>query len=533
MYAYFALQSQTRKRKPFPKLPVRHIPVYGNDPCAHRDYGYGSTVCVCNVTYCNTLAPIARTGPGVVTVYESSKQGDRFLESQLKFGHYQHTGAAKAQTITVDRSKGRYQKIVGFGGAFTDSTGLNIKSLPEKLQKQLIGDYYSGTGIEYNLGRVPIASSDFSTHGYSYDDKSVGDFEFKHFALTAEDFDYKIPYLKLAKEANKNANFFGSPWSPPAWLKNNSQLNHGGYLIGNPGGQHYKAFAHYLVKFLDAYKAQGVPMWGITIENEPGAGKHPDWANPSLGFTAQQQRDFIKLDLGPIMEGAGYGANTTQLMMFDDGRNEIQDWARTILGDREAARYVAGVAFHWYANTVDNIVNLDTAHGVDPSKFLLATEACEEWRGQDKHVHLGSWDAFERYANDIIRDLNHWTGGWVDWNLALDTRGGPNWVNNFVDAPIIINATGHEYYKQPIYYAMGHYSKFLAPGSQRVYNSLGTSVDKFEATVFERPDGGTVVIVLNLSGDAIDVTINDVQNKGKVTHLLKPHSIQTYVYYKN
>lgn len=140
----------------------------------------------------------------------------------------------------------------------------------------------------------------------------------------------------------------------------------------------------------------------MTVENEPKAGDDPNYAFNCLGFTPELQRDFIKLDLGPALESAGYGPNTTQLMIFDDQRSKIHIWADTIFKDSDANQYVSGIAFHWYENTDENIVNLDKAHASDPSKFILGTEACEEWRGKDKKVHLGNWQLFERYANDII-----------------------------------------------------------------------------------------------------------------------------------
>ncbi|CAG2172770.1 unnamed protein product, partial [Oppiella nova] len=467
--------------------------INSSQPCIQRDYGYGSTVCVCNVTHCDDLDPLVKTPKGVVTVFETSKSGDRFVKTELKFGDNSEFNANKSQTITVDKSKGVYQKIVGFGGAFTDAAGLNIKTLPEKLQNRIISDYFSKSGIEYNLGRIPIGGSDFSTHAYSYDDNNKDDFDFKHFSLAKEDLDYKIPIIKTAKQINSDLRVFGSPWSPPAWMKNNSELNHGGYLIGEPGGKYYKAYANYIVKFLDSYKASGVPIWGITIDNEPYAAlltsKFP-WN--SLSFTPEFQRDFIKKDLGPTLEAAGYGVNTTQLMICDDQRDWVHTWANTIYTDKDAAKYVSGLAFHWYINTDKNALNLDFVHNTDPSKFILATEACEDYTGKEQHVFLGSWQTFERYAKDIIVDLKHWTSGWVDWNMALDTEGGPNWAKNFVDAPVIVNATSQEYYKNPIFYAMGHYSKFLTPGSQRVFQTQEPSVDTLLSTTFVRPDGGTV-----------------------------------------
>ncbi|CAG2110051.1 unnamed protein product [Medioppia subpectinata] len=185
--------------------------VYCRQECVHRDYGYGSTVCVCNAKHCDDLDPIERTLKGVVTVFETSKSGHRFDKTELKFGSKSAIRAAKSQTITVDKSKGVYQSIIGFGGAFTDAAGLNIKALPETLQNHIINDYFSKSGIEYTLGRIPIGGSDFSTHAYTYDDKFKDDFEFKHWNLTAEDINYKLPYLKSALKTSLNkVRFFPS-----------------------------------------------------------------------------------------------------------------------------------------------------------------------------------------------------------------------------------------------------------------------------------------------------------------------------------
>ena len=153
---------------------------------------------------------------------------------------------------------------------------------------------------------------------------------------------------------------------------------------------------------MDAYKKEGVPIFGITVDNEPKAGDDPNYKFNSLGFTPELQRDFIKMDLGPILEAAGYGINTTDLMIFDDQRSKIHLWAETILKDKDAAKYVSGTAFHWYENTDENVVNLEKAHHSDPTKYILNTEACEEWHGKSTHVHLGSWHLFERYAKDIL-----------------------------------------------------------------------------------------------------------------------------------
>jgi glucosylceramidase len=316
------------------------------------------------------LDPLQKTAKGVITLFETSRTGDRFKKTDLKFGDHHGEHPTKTQTITVDRSK-KVQKVIGFGGSFTDATGYMISQLPQDLQKHVIKDYYSANGIEYNLNRLPIGGADFSRRAYSYDDGNDGDFDLKKWALTQEDKEYKIPYMKLAKEVGAHPQkFFGSPWSAPAWMKNNTQLNHGGYLKGQPGEQYYKTFAKYFVKFLDAYKAEGLDMWGITIENEPSAGNQPNYGFNSMGFTKEIQKEFIKKDLGPTLQAAGYGADKLQVMIFDDQRDVVHEWAQYIMGDKDAAKYVHGTAFHWYVNRPDNLGNLKKAHDADQSNCL-------------------------------------------------------------------------------------------------------------------------------------------------------------------
>ncbi len=173
-----------------------YLSVNARRSCNQRDYGNGATVCVCNTTYCDDLDPIVRTEKGVIKVFETSKSGDRFKETELKFGSTPTENATKTHTITLDKSK-KFQKIIGFGGAFTDAAGINFADLPKNMQNNVISDYFSKNGIEYTIGRIPIGGSDFSTHPYSYAD-TPGDEKLEHFSLTKEDTEYKALYfLKL------------------------------------------------------------------------------------------------------------------------------------------------------------------------------------------------------------------------------------------------------------------------------------------------------------------------------------------------
>ncbi|CAG2117961.1 unnamed protein product, partial [Medioppia subpectinata] len=349
--------------------------------------------------------------------------------------------------------------IVGFGGAFTDAAAINILSLKPQLSQQIINDYYSQNGLSYTMGRIPIAGSDFSTRGYSYDDiddEEEEDLELKKFNLTAEDLHYKIPLLKMAINVRPHLQLFGSPWSAPAWMKDNHNLTGKGGIKGVAGGPYYKAWAQYFVKFLDAYKENGVEIL--------------------------------------------------------------------------SAQYVSGIGFHWYLNAMSPPTDLDKTYEEFPNVFLLSTEACEGSNPfQEDKVSLGNWDRAETYAYDIITDLLHYTTGWIDWNLALDVKGGPNWAKNFVDAPIIINSTAEEYYKQPMYYSLAHFTKFLAPDSQRI-NATESGAQILDTIIFETPDNATVLIALNRLNDDIPLNIID-PNLGTFKTTVPSHSIQTYVWY--
>ncbi|XP_075534862.1 lysosomal acid glucosylceramidase-like [Dermacentor variabilis] len=417
--------------------------------------------------------------------------------------HNQNNGTL---LLVIDSSK-EYQKVFGFGGAFTDATGINVKSLPTNMQDDVLKSYYSNEGIGYTIGRIPLASCDFSARKYTYDD-TPGDFELTNFTLAPEDFDVKIPYIKKAMSlSSEPAWFFGSSWSSPAWMKTSNALEGRGFLIGEPGGPYYKAWAKYYVRFVQEYERHGIPIWGLTTQNEPTTGFLPGFRWQTLGFTAASQRDFIKLDLGPALAEAGYSADKLKVMILDDSRIVLPHWTDVVLGDPEAAKYVQGVAVHWYMDSFVGPRVLDKVHDSFPDKFILGTEACtgSAIKTED-NVKLGSWKRAELYARDILEDLNHWVSGWMDWNLALNVEGGPNWANNFVDSPIIVNASAQEFYKQPMYYALGHFSKALPRGSVRIDSQLQQShfLEENSATstnltyaAFRTPDSALVVIVLN------------------------------------
>ncbi|XP_015783277.1 putative glucosylceramidase 2 isoform X1 [Tetranychus urticae] len=487
-----------------------------------------SFVCVCNHDYCDPLPVEPFSSPQSLTIFTTDKSYYRLTksvvpESDLKVNQYSDI---KVTLNVFDR----FQSIIGFGGAFTDATGININRLTSgALKDRLIADYFGKDGAEYNIGRVPIGGADFSDRIYSYDDDVVDDFELKHFALAPDDYDYKIPYIKKAQQLNSNIKLFASPWSPPKWMKTSNQSEGLGILKGEPGSIYWKTYANYLIKFLESYKANAVEFWGLTPQNEPLTGLTPYYRFNTLGFSPYMMKEFIRRDLGPALKAAGYGPDKLKLMIHDHNTDEVYSFARNILSDAEAASYVSGVAYHWYDGHFYD--ELNKVHDNFPDYFILSTEVCEGAVGpaEIRGVTLGNWTRAETYAYDVIEGLNHWSTGWVDWNLALDTIGGPNWVGNIVDAPIVVSDDGTEYYKQPMFYSLAHFSKFLKPGSQRIYHQIDEGrMDGVKMTTFVTPTNDLVIIVVNTNPDSVQITFNGA-GPTKFTLDFGPSSIQTIV----
>ncbi|XP_066577114.1 lysosomal acid glucosylceramidase [Amia ocellicauda] len=495
----------------------------GGAPCVPRSFGGSSVVCECNATYCDAPGRLVLPAPGQYLAFLSSRAGSRLLPSQ---GAVKNTSSGTALRLTVDLSK-RFQRVRGFGGAMTDAAAMNILSLSPSTQHQLLKAYFSPEGVEYTVVRVPMASCDFSVRQYTYAD-TPEDFLLHNFSLAVEDTRMKIPLLQRAQAlSSRPLSLMASPWSAPAWMKTNDALSGKGTLKGEPGNRYHQTWAQYYVRFLDAYSAYNLSFWAVTAENEPTAGLMTNYSFQSLGFTAPRQRDFIARDLGPALAASRHAG--TNLLILDDNRLLLPYWAKVVLSDLHAARYVHGIAVHWYLDRlVPPGISLDTTQHLFPEYYLFGSEACAGFEPWDRGVRLGSWERAESYSWDILQDLNHYVTGWTDWNLALDRGGGPNWVKNFVDSTIIVDASRDVFYKQPTFYSMAHFSKFLVPGSQRV--GVSPSADSaLQVSMFLRPDGAAALIILNRGEEELQFEVWDPA-VGYIPSVAPPHSIQTLLW---
>ncbi|XP_012281809.1 glucosylceramidase isoform X2 [Orussus abietinus] len=482
--------------------------------CIPRDFGSGSVVCVCNSTHCDFTPKLNTPNEGTFLHYVSSKAGQRLSPSDGTFSNETIEGAS----LIVNKNK-KYQTMHGFGGAFTDSAGINIKGLRPAAQEFLLQSYFGKNGSEYNLGRTPIGGTDFSLRPYELDDHE-NDYELKYFSLTQEDYIYKIPLMQRALEINPELKFLAAAWSAPPWMKVDNRYVGYGHLQQ----KYYQTYANYLIKFLDAYKSHGLKMWTISTGNEPNDAILEIKSFNSMGWTFEELSQWVANNLGPTLKASQH--NETIIIGLDDQRCFVPWYISKIFENEKVRSYVSGIGLHWYTDEYFPPILLDWTHDQFPDKFLITTESCVVPFLDYNKVVLGSWERAEYYILYMIQNINHWVSGWVDWNLALNMEGGPNWAKNAADAAIIVNAEKDEFYKQPIFYAIAHFSKFIPRGSTRVDI---TNHNDIKAMAFTTPENETVTIVYNTLSTPQNVSINDSE-RGNINLMLPPYSIHTVVY---
>lgn len=415
---------------------------------------------------------------------------------------------------------GTFQTILGFGGAITDAAAETLAKLPPARQQELLEAYFGNAqarpgalpGIGYSLIRTHINSCDFSSSSYAYvkdNDSSLASFDI------APDLKHRIPMIKRAMAiAGRDLVVYASPWSPPAWMKTNNNMLSGGEL--KP--EFAPAWANYYARFIRAYAQQGVPIFGVTVQNEPAAVQR--WE--SCIYSAEQERDFVKNHLGPSLAAAGLGDK--KIIVWDHNRDLLFERAKVVLEDPDAAKYVWGVGFHWYVG--DHFENVRLVQDRFPKANLLFTEGCVESFNAPR---INEWQWGERYGRSIIHDLNNGAVGWTDWNILLDERGGPNHVSNLCFAPVHANTQpgpklGELTFMNSFYY-LGHFSKFIRPGARRI--TASNTSDDLLSTAFINPDATIAAVIMNPTDRAVSVNL---QIRGKAAKIASPaRSIVTAV----
>ncbi|MFF1868432.1 discoidin domain-containing protein [Kitasatospora herbaricolor] len=417
-------------------------------------------------------------------------------------------GASARTTITVDPDR-TYQRMDGFGAALTDSSAALLGALPAKDRDAAMRRLFDpDQGIGVSFLRQPVGSSDFTAEAehYTYDDLPAGqtDFELRHFSI-AHDEERILPLLRQAKHLNPDLTVMATPWSPPAWMKTGDTLV-GGRLKDDPAV--YQAYARYLVKFVQAYAAAGVPIDYLTVQNEPQNRKPGGY--PGTDLTAGQEAQVITA-LGPLLRRAsprtkilGYDHNWTthpdDVASTPPGQDPETDYPYRIL-DSDAARWVAGTAYHCYSGDPSAQSAMHDAH---PDKGIWFTECSGSHGAADTPEQIFRGTLTWHARTITIGTTRNWAKSVVDWNIALDAAGGPH--NGGCDTCTgLLTVQGDGTVSTDAeYYTIGHLSKFVKPGAVRIAStSFGTTGWNGQLTdvAFRNPDGSTALVVHNENDD--------------------------------
>ena len=447
-----------------------------------------------------------------ITVYETSKSGHQLTV----VNPFVNTKDAASIIVDLNREK---QTITGFGGAFTEASASLLNQLGEENRTKILNAYFAKEGANYSLTRTHMNSCDFSLENYSYTPVE-GDTNLDHFSVE-EDKDDLIPMIKEAMKISEDGfKLFASPWTAAPWMKDNNSWV-GGKLLP----KYYDTWALFFSKYVDAYRAEGIDIWGFTVENEPH-GNGNNWE--SMLFSPEEMTDFVVNHLSPKLHADGKGELV--ILGYDQNREGIKEWVDVMFKDQQTAQHYDGTAIHWYESTYDYFPEmLQYAHEKAPNKYLIQTEACVDdevpvwkddawywtkeatdwgykWREEEKKYLHPKYAPVNRYARDIIGCLNNWVDGWVDWNMVLDRQGGPNWKKNWCIAPVIVDPDKDEVYFTPLYYVLSHFSKFIRPGAKIV--AVDNNDEALMVTAAKNPDQSIAVVVFNQGMEEKNYSLN-------------------------
>lgn len=473
----------------------------------------------------------------VISLYETAKDSSRRIEQIPPMERKAKTGKLLSCTIDLN-SEEKHQTIKGFGCALTESAGYVLSQMKEEQQKELVEACFgnSDRSNRYVFARTHMNSCDFSLENWSCVPEKDETLESFSFERTDK---YMTPLLKAATEASGCLTVMVTPWSPPEWMKTNNDMNHGGKLKA----EYFELWAKYFVKYLTGLKERGINVGYVSIQNEPEAAQTWD----SCIWTAEEEGKFAVECLRPALDKAGF--ENVRILVWDHNRDNLVIRFNGSMSIPGADKAIAGAAYHWY--TGDQYDHVEEVSEKWPDKDLFFTEGSIEGGSRP-----GMWYCGERYGHNVINDLNSGCTAWIDWNMLLDIEGGPNHVKNNCDAAILADTEKKEIVYQNSYYYLGHFSRFVVPGSVRLgcrTNGFMTpaTVDgrmgnTMESCAFIRPDNKIVLVVMNRTeADMLfELNVASVEkdkNAEKVytcvvdgtncekSFVCPPRSIQTYI----
>ncbi|MBF9239294.1 RICIN domain-containing protein [Hymenobacter sp. BT683] len=430
------------------------------------------------------LLPLSASRPAAplanepVSVWITTGDQSKLLQAQANVS-FSSSAPGAGTTITVNEGT-TYQSMDGFGASMTGSSAFLLNRRMSTSQRDaLLNDLFGSGGIRLGFLRHTMGGSDFSAQGdFTYNDRSQGqtDANLVNFSI-ANDLVDVVPMLKAAYARNPNLKIMGSPWSAPAWMKETYNLRGGGWL----NTAWYQAYANYFVKYVQAYNAQGLPVYAVTLQNEPL------YAAPymAMRMDAGNQAAFLKNNIGPAFQAANIN---TKLIVYDHNWDR-PDYPNAVFADAAAAQYAAGSAFHGYSPT-SGIANQTAVHNAYPGKDIWFTEVSGSAGGN--FAGDLKWHA----SNILIGTTRNWAKCALEWNLALDQNNGPtNGGCTTCRGVVTVNNGTGAVTKNVEYYVLGHASKFVDAGALRIASN--SNAGGIETVAFRNPDGSKVLIALN------------------------------------
>ncbi|MBR5574268.1 MAG: hypothetical protein IKW35_07215 [Paludibacteraceae bacterium] len=489
-------------------------------------------------------------------VWLTSAAGDKFAEQESVIFHKGEVD--NAVTIDINEKK---QTIDGYGGSLTESSAFVLACLTDEQRQSVLHELFSEEGANFSVVRTQIGSSDFSVEGKYALTEVDGDTAMQFFSLDRDKEGFSVAQYPQVKDeqydlyhlmkdvwnikqtqSDKTYRIMASPWTAPAWMKDNKKyyerengVARGGALLP----QYYQAYANYITEYVKAWQQEGVNIWSVTPVNEP-MGNDGGWE--SMDFSPQVETEFIKNYLAPTL--ARNGLQDVAIYGFDQNIFEMQPYADAIYQDSLACQYTTGMAVHWYGSTIGCFPEtLEEVHAQYPNKSIFHSEGCIDnlgcppWDGVTEPVGFqeSGWfnnDAFWwnkiatdwaystrwaggthpkyspvfRYAQYIIDGTNHWLTGYCDWNIVLDSIGGPNHVNNFAGAQVMIDNANNVVYYTPYYYVLKQFSRSMRPGDVALQvhypSTMKTGVDCETQDIFlcavEKTDDSYAINILNM-----------------------------------
>lgn len=385
-------------------------------------------------------------------------------------------------------------KWLGLGSSITESACINLKKLPIKERNNLIDDYFKNLNLQFL--RLPIGSCDFSLNSYTYLD------EFNKFSIK-NDLKTIIPFVKDALKTNSHIKLISSPWTPPSNWKSNNSMYEGGNLLK----EHFHDYADYLVNYIREYQKNDLNIAYITIQNEPFAKQR--WE--SCLWSLDDMKEFIYNFLIPKLKAENI---KVKVLLWDHNKENLFKIINHLYVPNE---YIGGVAFHSYSGT--HFKELEMIKSKYPELMLIETEYCHSFESYDEDKWLTS---AELYLWDILGNINNGMQAFIDWNILLDSNGGPNHKENYCKSPVILNINNTSYIKTPIYYYLKHLA--LIPINAKIVNS-SIYRDDLKCCVFEDGDN-LYIIALNITNNPIELCFT-IENK-LIQEKILPHEIVTY-----